>query len=377
MLAMKLDSQPILYEIWNRMSIKKALFILLFLLYMNTLQAGAQQEAVKSQVEPQRSSELMLGTVCTLTIYDNPHEAAFEKAFNRIEAIENQMSITRESSIVSQINREAGQNPVVVPPETFTVIEEALYIASLSQGAFDPTVGPLTAAWAIGTDSPRVPSNEEIARLIPLVAWETVETDPQASTVFLPEPGMRLDLGGIAKGFAADEVRTILQDSGVNSAIVNLGGNVLTIGTKPDGSLFNIGIQNPAEDRGTYIMIVSISDTTIVSSGPYERYFSVGETLYHHILDPDSGYPVHSEVGGVSIFSESSFIADALSTAFFVMGIERGMALVESLAGIDAAAVTWDNQIIVSSGFTDGSISYRITDDSFRAVPAAEYLQTR
>ncbi len=359
------------------MSIKKALFILLFLLYMNTLQAGAQQEAVKSQVEPQRSSELMLGTVCTLTIYDNPHEAAFEKAFNRIEAIENQMSITRESSIVSQINREAGQNPVVVPPETFTVIEEALYIASLSQGAFDPTVGPLTAAWAIGTDSPRVPSNEEIARLIPLVAWETVETDPQASTVFLPEPGMRLDLGGIAKGFAADEVRTILQDSGVNSAIVNLGGNVLTIGTKPDGSLFNIGIQNPAEDRGTYIMIVSISDTTIVSSGPYERYFSVGETLYHHILDPDSGYPVHSEVGGVSIFSESSFIADALSTAFFVMGIERGMALVESLAGIDAAAVTWDNQIIVSSGFTDGSISYRITDDSFRAVPAAEYLQTR
>jgi FAD:protein FMN transferase len=377
MLAMKLDSQPILYEIWNRMSIKKALFILLFLLYMNTLQAGAQQEAVKSQVEPQRSSELMLGTVCTLTIYDNPHEAAFEKAFNRIEAIENQMSITRESSVVSQINREAGQNPVVVPPETFTVIEEALYIASLSQGAFDPTVGPLTAAWAIGTDSPRVPSNEEIARLIPLVAWETVETDPQASTVFLPEPGMRLDLGGIAKGFAADEVRTILQDSGVNSAIVNLGGNVLTIGTKPDGSLFNIGIQNPAEDRGTYIMIVSISDTTIVSSGPYERYFRVGETLYHHILDPDSGYPVHSEVGGVSIFSESSFIADALSTAFFVMGIERGMALVESLAGIDAAAVTWDNQIIVSSGFTDGSISYRITDDSFRAVPAAEYLQTR
>ncbi len=368
-----------LYEIYKYMSIKKALIILLFLLYIFPLYSLPQSDkgsAVAAAREPVSRSELMLGTVCRITIYDNPQEAAFTEAFARIDAIEEQMSITRPESIVSKVNNEAGRNAVPVPVETFNVVQEAVHIARLSGGAFDPSIGPLVKAWGIGTDNARVPAQNEISSLLNLVDYRKVVLDTEKISIYLESPGMILDLGGIAKGYAADEVRKVLREQKVQSAIINLGGNVLTVGKKPDGSLWRIGIQDPAKDRGAYIMVLSIEDTAIVTSGPYERYFSIDDSLYHHILDTGTGYPVESDLGSVSIISGDSLIADALSTAFFAMGIEKGMALTESFESVEAAAVTWDNKIIVSSGFVNGTIQYELKDSDFTIIPTAKYLQT-
>ncbi len=361
------------------MSIKKALIILLFLLYIFPLYSFPQSDkgsvAVKTS-EPVSSSELMLGTVCMIKIYDNPHEAAFTEAFARIDAIEQQMSITLPESVISSVNNEAGRKAVPVPLETFNVVREAVHIARLSGGAFDPSIGPLIKAWGIGTDNARVPSLNEISVLLNLVDYQKIILDTDDRSIYLESPGMILDLGGIAKGYAADEVRKVLREHNVQSAIINLGGNVLTVGKKPDGSLWRIGVQDPAKDRGAYIMILSIEDTAIVTSGPYERYFSIDDILYHHILNTETGYPVDSNLGSVSIISRDSFIADALSTAFFAMGIEQGMTLVESFESIEAAAVTWDNKIIVSSGFVNGTVTFELKDSDFTVIPTAKYLQS-
>lgn len=373
------------------MSIKKALLLLLllFLLTFFNLTAFGQKEAAAESLptsetavtrtiadQPQARQELMLGTVCKVKIYDYPDSVTFENAFARIEKIENQMSITIADSFISAVNDEAGSAAVIVPEETFQVIAEAVKVAGISSGAFDPTVGPLVKAWGIGTDNARVPSQEEIAALLPLIDYRQLELNEKDSSVFLKKPGMVLDLGGIAKGFAADEVRTVLRDSGVESAIINLGGNVLTVGAKPDGSPWKIGIQNPDKDRGTYVMILTLVDTAIVTSGPYERYFTVDDQVYHHILDTETGYPVSSDIGSVSIIAPDSFLADALSTAFYSLGVVKGMDLIESLEGIEAVVFLWDNSIILSSGMENGEIEYQVTDDSFSVITRVAYLNS-
>ncbi len=361
-------------------SIKVSLFTLLFLLSLPLfpLTARATGESDENPVadQPESRSELLLGTVCRITIYDYPEDAIFEAAFDRIREIEQQMSITINDSSMSTVNVNAGLTPTAVPADTYTVVNEAVRIAELSDGAFDPSVGPLVQAWGIGTDFARVPDEAEIRQLLKLVDYRRITLNPDEQTIFPGIPGMVIDLGGIAKGFAADAVREVLLEHGVRSAIINLGGNVLTIGEKPGNRAFRIGIQDPDRDRGAYVMILSIRDTAVVTSGPYERYFTLKETLYHHILDTKSGYPVDSDIGSISIIAEDSFAADALSTAYYSMGIERGMALIEELDGVEAIAITENRQVIMSSGIS-GSGIYEITDGDFQEITLERFLETR
>ncbi|MGE4467953.1 FAD:protein FMN transferase [Sphaerochaeta sp.] len=308
----------------------------------------------------------MLGTVCTITIYDHPSEEAFSAAFDRIREIENHMSLHTDSSEIALVNANAGKEAVQVSPDTFAVIGKALEIARLSEGAFDPTIAPLVQAWDIGGENARRPPDEEIAALLPLVDYTKVILEPETREVYLPVEGMALDLGGIAKGYAADEVKQILLDHGVDKAIVNLGGNVLTLGRKVDGSLWRIGIQDPDDGRGAYVMIVELDDTSLVTSGPYERFLELEGEIYHHILDTTTGFPVESDFTSVSIITQSSFLADALSTSVYALGYEKGMDLINSLDGVQAVFLTDDKEVVLSEKASDGELRYFLTDETYR-----------
>ncbi len=302
--------------------------------------------------QPRSRTEVgLLGTSCTITIYGGYSEAALDASFARIAQIEQRMTVNREDSEVVRVNREAGKRPVQVSADTFAVISRGLEISRAGNGAFDITVGPLVKLWGIGTAAARVPSAAEIRRALALVDWRGVTLSQADSSVFLERKGMALDLGAIAKGYAADDAVRILREHGVNSALVDLGGNVLTLGAKPDRSPWKIGVQNPEEPRGTHIGIVDVGETAVVTSGSYERFFEAGGRRYHHLLDTTTGAPVDNGLTAVMIISASSTTADGWSTLAFALGLERGRAMVEGSKGeVEALFITKARDVFVTPG---------------------------
>jgi thiamine biosynthesis lipoprotein len=241
-------------------------------------------------------------------------------------------------------------------------VRKALQYAKISGGAFDPSIGPIVKLWNIGMEGERVPENWEITAALPLVDWTAVRTDEKASTVYLERPGMRLDLGAIAKGYAADEISRILVERNVRAAIVDLGGNILAYGKKKDGSPWRIGVQNPFSERGEYLGIVTIPGGTVVTSGIYERFFIQDGKRYHHILDTTTGRPVESDLVSVSVLAPSSIDADGLSTTLFALGREKGFALLKTLPGVEAIFVDAGKRLYFSPG---ASKIFTLSDESF------------
>jgi thiamine biosynthesis lipoprotein len=179
---------------------------------------------------------------------------------------------------------------------------------------------------------------------------------------------MGIDLGGIAKGYAADEVAKILREENVGKAIINLGGNVLTIGSRVDDTPWRIGVQNPEADRGGHVMILKLVDQALVTSGPYERYLEVDGVVYHHILDTTTGYPVDTSLTSASIITDESFIADALSTAIYSEGIEKGLHLINSIDSVDAIFIDSDRNIYLTQSFVDQKLAYTLSNEEFTVV---------
>ena len=334
--------------------------ILLFLLLSVILLVSCKPKPV----DPKSQTRLLLGTVCTITLYDKSDNTEFDLAFDRIDEIERLMSSHLDDSELARVNQASGIQPVVVSGETFAVIKLALEIAELSGGAFDPTIGPLVKLWDI-SGANNVPEDGEIQSLLPLVDYKLVVLDEGASSVYLPIQGMALDLGGIAKGWAADEAGKVLSG---HKGIVNLGGNVLVLDSKPDESPWRIGIQDPDTSRGSYIGIVELVDQTLVTSGPYERFFEHEGKIYHHILDTKTGYPVASPLTSVSIITDRSVIADGLSTAVYALGLEKGLELIDRLDGVEAIFLTEDRSVYASEGILDGSIAFKITHPEYTIV---------
>ena len=318
--------------------------------------------ASKPAAEPRRRTELRLGTVCTITLMDGGDEATFDAVFDRLAEIHARMSLQEPDSELSRLAAAAGREPVAVSPDTFEVIKEALRYAKLSGGAFDPTIGPVVALWDIGGDGERLPAPEEIKAALALVGSGDVVLDDAKRTVFLKRPGMRLDLGAIAKGYAADEAARIMLGKGVRAGIVDLGGNIMTVGRKPDGSPWRVGVQNPFSTRGEYLGIVTGGAGTIVTSGVYERFFELDGRRYHHILSTANGYPVDNGLWSVSIMAPRSIDADGLSTSVFALGLEKGRALVESLPGVEAIFVDAEKRVYLTSG---ASKVFELTDPGF------------
>ena len=271
------------------------------------------------------------------------------------------MSINIQVSDVSRINAAAGIQPVQVHDDVYKVIERALYYAQISGGAFDPTVGPLVSLWEIGGGNPRVPSQAEIEQVLPLVNWHNVELDAQTRSVFLTRRSMSLDLGAIAKGYAADEAAAIIKRAEINRAIIDLGGNIVVLGERKDGNLWRVGVQNPNENRNEYIGILQITERSVVTSGIYERFFEEEGIRYHHIFSPSTGYPADNGLLSVTITAPNSMDADALSTSVFALGFVRGSALIESLPETEAVFIFNDLSVRRTYG-----ADFLLTDKTFR-----------
>ncbi len=291
-------------------------------------------------------TRLYMGTVCSLNLFDKGTSGLYENMFTRLQEIEQTFSVNIPTSYISLINANAGKKTVSVPQEVILVLQEALRIAKKTDGAFDPTIGPLVALWGIGSDHPKVPSQEEISRVLPLIDYSKVIIDTQYNTVFLEKEGMALDLGGIVKGYAADQLTLIAQEHGVKQAIIDLGGNIYAYGTKT-GSPWNIGIKNPRDPAGTPIIKLQTENKSIVTSGAYERFFEQDGVRYHHILNPKTGYPQENEVISSTIISESSMLADALSTSSYILGCIQGLTLIESEKA-EGIMIREDNQVFAT-----------------------------
>ena len=314
-------------------------------------------------IEPVSKTELLMGTVCTIKIYDKPYEDTFNKAFNRLKDIEKKMTINDKNSEVDMINLKSGEARVKVSKDTYYVIQKGKYYSELSKGGFDISIGPLVKLWGIGTENARVPKESQINKVIPLINYKNILLDDKNYTVMLKDKEMIIDLGGIAKGYAADEVKRILEENGVKKAIINLGGNVLVVGEKEKDTPWVVGVQNPDKERGDYIGTVEVKDKTVVSSGIYERYFEKDGKRYHHILDRKTGYPVFNSLASVTIITDKSIDGDALSTSVFSMGLDKGMEFVKSLKSVEGIFITKDSEVYITDGLRG---NFKITDTEFK-----------
>lgn len=241
-----------------------------------------------------------------------------------------------EEMLNHTLNQAAGKEYTQLSPDTFYVLEKGKYFSELSGGKFDITIGPLVKLWNIGADKAAIPRESEIKAKASLVNYKDLLLNKQNLSAKLNTPGMMVDLGGIAKGYAADEAIRVIKEAGYQHAMVNIGGNVLTLNTKPDGGYWRLGLQDPLKPRGEYMGIVKLNNQTLVTSGSYERYFEVDGKRYHHILNPQTGYPEENSILSVSIITKVSIDADALSTTIFMLGLEKGMQLIENLPDTEA-----------------------------------------
>lgn len=346
-------------EVGKMVNIKKFSIIGLIILVLNLT-------ACSKNIYREYSDEtFVLGTFVNITIYSDKkvNDEIFEALFDRLYEIESLMTVNREgSSEVENINERAGKSFVEVSKDTLYVIEEGVKYTHLTNDRFDITIGPLVKLWDIGFEGKSVPDQQDIESALRVVDIDAVDIDAENLSVKLDE-GMRLDLGGIAKGYAADQIALMIREYGYESAIINLGGNILTLGSKPNDQSYKIGIRDPFKSSSTHLGIVSITDKSLVTSGVYERNFIEDDKLYHHILDTDTGYPVENELESVSIISNQSIEADALSTGVFAMGLEEGYEFIETLKDIEAIFVTSDKKVYITSGAKDMFI---ITDKNFK-----------
>ncbi|MDR2899112.1 MAG: FAD:protein FMN transferase, partial [Clostridiales bacterium] len=262
---------------------------------------------------------------------------------------------------IDRINQESGIKPVQVSKDTLFIVEKSMEYSQLSGGLFDISVGPLVSLWNITGGQGHFPNDEERKQAMDLVNYEDIEIE--GDSVFLQKPGMKLNLGAIAKGYIADCIKTTLINEGVNSAVINLGGNVLLIGENPEGDGFNIGLQNPMGETGSYFAVLTEREKSIVSAGSYERNFTYEGKLYHHILNPITGYPADNSLVQVTVISDESIVGDALSTTAFLMGLEEGIKLIENTPGVEAIFVTDDKRVYLTSGIKDNFV---MADDTFK-----------
>ncbi len=326
---------------------KIKLFLFLFILIFTLTSCNI------SNVKPYSETSFALGTVCSITLYEKKSDFDLKEAFDIIVGLENRMSPIIEGSELYEINSNAAENPVFVSEDTFYVIKEGIKYAELPGSKFDITIGPLVNLWGIGTDRQNVPDLNLIETVLPSIGSEYIILNEENRSIFLQNKNIAVDLGGIAKGYAADLVKDFLIEEGFSKGIINLGGNVLTFGTKSEGKPWIIGIQNPVDSRGNYIGTLEVKESAVVTSGIYERYFEVEGRRYHHILDPDTGYPVDNDLLSITIVTPLGITADAYSTLVFSAGLIKGMGILESIEEMEGLFITKDKKIYVSSGLKE------------------------
>ena len=297
--------------------------------------------------EPQKQSAVgfYLDTVVTLTAWVDDAQV-LQDALTVCGEYEKRLSRTIEGSDVWNVNHAHGAS-VTVSDDTVAILDCAKQVNALSGGMFDITIAPASTLWDFTSGAAVLPDAEAIAKAAERV--DITKLTVEGNTVTLPE-GMMIDLGGIAKGYIADAVKGYLENRGVESAILSFGGNIVAIGLKPDSSPWKVGIQDIDRPTGEYMLVARNFGGSTVTSGIYERGFDLDGVRYHHILDPNTGWPVQNELASVTIFSESSMWGDALATSAFALGTEAGRAMIEGLEGIEAVFIARDRSVTYTSG---------------------------
>lgn len=293
-------------------------------------------------------TDTLFDTVVRIEIYDRVDEDVLKGCENICKKYHSMFSNKIEDSEISQINS-AGGNAVEVSDETVTLLKKAIYYGDLSNGAFDVTIAPVSDLWDFHAETPALPAPEAVYEAASHVDYKNILIDD--NTVRLLDPYASIDVGGIAKGYIADILKKYLKEQGVKHAVINLGGNVLAMGKRLDGNDYNIGIQKPFDMTGEAITSVRVANKSVVTSGTYQRYFESDGKIYHHILDPHTGYPCENNLYSVTVITNSSLTADALSTTCFLLGYDKSMRLIEQLDNVDAVFITNDNKIHYSKNF--------------------------
>lgn len=340
--------------------------ILLFTGCQNTTGTSTATEK-----EPISISSIKLNTAIQITIYDSQDKSLLDDCLALCDRYELIFSRTNENSELYKLNHrisdsvvsnqtiETQTTPYQVNGTTNTwhiseylaaLLSQGLSITRESDGAFDIAIAPLTSLWDFTAEDPKVPDDADIQKVLPLCSSDGVTIDGQDIT--LPSDDIQFDVGAIAKGYIADRLKDFLVKKGVNSAIINLGGNILCIGSKPDGTPFKVGIQKPFADRNETEAVMDITGKSVVSSGIYERCFKQNGKLYHHILNPKTGYPYDNSLISVTIISDQSVDGDALSTTCFALGLEDGLKFAEK-KGVQAVFITEDYELHYTDGFQD------------------------
>lgn len=313
---------------------------------------------------PYKDTQFHMGTYVSLQVYDEGKEAVLEEAYNRVVELEEKLSSNQTDTEIAEINENAGVQPVEVSEDVMELLIISSEYSALENSGFDYTIGAITDLWRIGFDDARVPEPQEIDAALPLVDYRKVELDTDNSTVYLTEEGMKLDLGAIAKGYIADQIVEIFEESEVTTAIIDLGGNVIVMGDSPNREEggWNVGVQDPFDERGSYIGAINIKDKSIVTSGIYERYIEQDGEIYHHLMNPRTGYPFDNNLASVTIIAEHSTDADGLSTVVFGFGLEEGLEYVNNREDVEAVFITKDSEVYLSQGIKD---TFNITNEAF------------
>lgn len=293
-------------------------------------------------------TDSLFDTVISVQIYDSDDESLIDNCKEICTKYDDMFSNTKNDSEISKINNANGQ-AVEVSDDTISLLKTAIHYGDISNGKFDITISPVSSLWDFQSEDPEIPDDTDIQSALAHVNYKNIQIN--GNQVSLTDSEAAIDLGGIAKGYIADQLKDYLESQGVEHAMINLGGNVLAIGKKPDGSDYNIGIQKPFDTTGDPITSVKIADQSVVTSGDYQRYFKKNGKIYHHILNPSTGYPYDNGLSSVTIITDSSVNADALSTTCFALGLDDGMKLVNSTDHVEAVFITSDDKLHYSDHF--------------------------
>lgn len=279
-------------------------------------------------------------------ISDKDAEDILIKCRDYLKEKDMRWSVTKPESEISALNYNAGKCPVSLSPDTIDILEKSLEYSSLTNGAFDITIRPICDIWDNAEKTGIIPTENEIKTVLPDIGYKYLSVNPQKLSAELKKSSAGVLLGAIAKGYATDEIRDILKKSDIDSALINLGGNIYAMGTQKNGTPWNIAIQDPKNSNGI-LGTLHVSDKAIVTSGSYIRYFENNGNIYHHIIDPKSGYPAKSGLLSVTIISSDATLADAISTSCFVMGFYESLALLDK-TNVSGIFVTDDKKVYYS-----------------------------
>lgn len=296
-----------------------------------------------------RETKFLFHTEVFIEAYGKDAEKAVKEAIQKMAVIDQAANSYSENSEITQLNKASGKQPVALSEDLFNLLDYSLEIAEQTGGAFDPTVGPLVELWQTAELEQTLPSKEQIQETLQLVNYKNVIMNSDSLTAFLLQPGMSIDLGAITKGFAVEKGMAILKEHGISNAMIRAGGNVYTIGTKPDGSKWQIGIRDPLHPQRTIGYLEPI-DQVVDTSGNYEQFFTLDDKSYGHIIDPHSGYPA-DKAASCTIITDRPALADALSTAALILGANEGLKLLERIPDTEGIMVSSDGQLFMSSGF--------------------------